>query len=81
MEKARHNKKERKRGVEMKEKTKSIKFEVVGSRIEIIGGSIYPKEEGWSFLCPCCEKWLKAKLSWNQGACEFNFHVEKRGGV
>jgi len=54
---------------------KSIKIEAVGSRIEIIGGSIYPKEEGWSFPCPCCEKWLRAKLHWDQGATEFQLTI------
>lgn len=54
-----------------------IRFEAIGSRIEIIGGSIYPKEESWSFLCPCCGKWLKGKLVWDQEACEFSFSVDK----
>jgi len=53
----------------------SIKFEVIGSQIQIIGGSIYPKEEGWSFPCPCCSKWLKARLSWDQDACEYDFQI------
>ena len=51
---------------------KSIKIEAIGSRIEIIGGSIYPKEESWKFLCPCCRKWLKAKLTFDDEAASFN---------
>ena len=54
---------------------KSIKIEAIGSRIEIIGGSIYPKEESWKFLCPCCRKWLKAKLTFDDEACEFQLTI------
>jgi len=59
-----------------KRRRHAIKFEAVGSRIEIIGGSIYPKEEGWQFLCPHCRKWLKGGLKWNQEACEFQFEID-----
>jgi len=52
-------------------KKKSIKFEAVGSKIEIIGGSIYPKEESWNPPCPYCGKRLRLKLVWNQDVCEF----------
>jgi len=54
---------------------KSIKIEAIGSRVEIIGGSICPKEEAWKFLCPCCGKWLKAKLAFDNEACEFQLTI------
>jgi len=57
---------------------KSIKFEAIGSKIEIIGGSIYPKEESWNTLCPHCEKPLKIALVWNQDACEFQLIIVRR---
>lgn len=55
---------------------KALKFEVVGSKIEIIGGSIYPKEESWSPLCPYCSKPLKIRLYWDQEACEFSLSID-----
>ena len=56
---------------------KSIKFEAINSQIQIIGGSIYPKEESWSPLCPHCEKKFKIRLVWDQDACEFQLIISK----
>ena len=60
------------------QKIKSVKFEVIGSQIQIIGGSIYPKEESWSPLCPHCGKPLKIKLVWDNDACEFQLIMVKK---
>lgn len=54
---------------------RSIKFEAVGSRIEIIGGSIYPKEEGFTIHCHKCGAIHKVRLTWDQEACEFSLIV------
>jgi hypothetical protein len=56
---------------------KSVKFEAVGSRIEIIGGNIYPKKESWKPLCPHCGKPLRITLTWVQEACEFQLEMER----
>ena len=54
---------------------RSVKIQAVGCRIEIIGGSVYPKEEGWHFQCGKCGEWHTAKLRWDQDACEFNLTI------
>jgi len=54
---------------------KSIKFEAINSQIQIIGGSIYPKEESWSPLCPHCGKGLRISLVWDNDAFEFQLII------
>jgi hypothetical protein len=54
---------------------KSIKLEAVGSKIEIIGGSIYPKEESWHFQCQDCGAWHTAKLWFDDEAVEFSLTI------
>lgn len=54
---------------------KQISIHPVGCKIEIIGGSVYPKEESWQFLCPCCREPMKARLTWDKEACEFSFEI------
>lgn len=56
-----------------------ISIEAIGSRIKIIGGSIYPKEETWKMPCPQCKKWLKIHLTFDEEACEFQIIVEGEG--
>lgn len=57
--------------------SKSIKFEVIGGKVEIIGSSIYPKEETWKPFCPHCGKSLHIRLVWDQDACEFQLIIIK----
>ena len=54
-----------------------IPIEAIGSRIEIIGGSIYPKEESWKTPCPHCKKWLKIRLTFDEQASEFQVTIEE----
>jgi hypothetical protein len=57
---------------------KSVKMELVGCKVEIIGGSVYPKEESWSPLCPCCGKPLKIRLWFDDEACEFSLSINSQ---
>lgn len=61
----------------MKKRKHSIHIEAVGSQIQIIGGSISPKEETWKTPCPKCGKWLKIHLFFDNEACEWSITIEE----
>lgn len=56
-------------------KIRSTHIEAIGGKVEIIGSSVYPKEESWTSSCPNCQKLLRVKLSWDNDAFEYDIEV------
>jgi hypothetical protein len=56
---------------------KTFPIEAFGCKIEIIGGTVSPKEEAWNPLCPHCAKPLFVKLFFDNEACEWSMLIER----